>query len=148
MKASVRNSVVAGFREKRLEESKHAEQLVLEEANKFIVWSKAQDVVPTIIALRKKFEEVAEQEVERMLPSLNGSMEESKDIIQNLARSVINKLLHVPTSRLKSIEDYLESKDRPFSLADAAIHLFDLEPQPVIEDKDEKESADSEQDEK
>jgi len=55
----------------------------------------------TIISLRSRFEEIAQEEAKKILDSLPDAGEKEKKAIDLLAHNIVNKLLHEPTTMLK-----------------------------------------------
>jgi glutamyl-tRNA reductase len=78
------------------------EAIVNEEVTAFEDWLRCQEVVPTIVELRQKAEEMAQAEVERTLRRLDGLSDDEQAAINQLASRIVNKLLHEPTTRLKA----------------------------------------------
>lgn len=85
----------------RKAEIPEAQNIVVQEAEKFMAWFRALDVVPTIVDLRRRAEAVREAEVGRALCQLRGLSDQEREIIDMLSRRIVNKLLHEPTVRLK-----------------------------------------------
>lgn len=79
-----------------------AEALVEGEVAKFMEWWAAQEVVPTIRALRERAEAIRQAEIERTLAKLPELSPREQDAIQALSTAIINKLLHQPIAALKS----------------------------------------------
>ncbi|MFQ5856792.1 MAG: glutamyl-tRNA reductase [Anaerolineae bacterium] len=96
LKGRVDNSLA-----QRKAEAPEAEEIVAEEAGKFIAWFRALDVVPTIVDLRKRAEAVRQAEVHRALCQLRDLSDQEQEIIEILSKRIVNKLLHEPTVRLK-----------------------------------------------
>ncbi len=92
----------------RQKEAKKAEDIIEEEIETFRKWLSSLDSVPTVIALREKAESIKKEELERLINRLPDIGEKERKAIENLANSIINKLIHAPTIALK--ED-TEDKD-------------------------------------
>ena len=60
------------------------------------------ELAPTIVALRKRFGQVAEEELRRALPRLQSVSESDQAVLEAMSRSLINKLLHQPMTELKA----------------------------------------------
>jgi glutamyl-tRNA reductase len=91
----------------RTDEARKAEGIVAEEVRKYLEWFNTLEVVPTIVSLREKVEAIVQEELERSgawLRTLNAGDRESVEI---LANSIVNKILHDPTTSLKE-----ESRNR------------------------------------
>mgnify|MGYP001627178942 CR=1 FL=1 len=79
-----------------------AEGIIEEELQQFMQWLSMQFVVPTIIALKRWGEELKERELRRALNRLGPLSERERKIIGSLANSLVNQVLHVPITQLKS----------------------------------------------
>lgn len=85
----------------RQREAEKAQQIIDEEVEKFIKWMSSLDSVPTIVALRRKAEEIKNEELEKFRARFQDLGEEHLKAIEYLASSIVNKLIHPPTSALK-----------------------------------------------
>jgi len=86
--------------EDRQLEAVKGERIVDEAVISFRQWYESLDVVPTIIALRKKMESIAAAEVKKTLQS-NKVPEASVAAIRKMTGALINKIMHDPTVFLK-----------------------------------------------
>jgi len=86
--------------EQRRRETVRAEALVVEEQLRFDNWFVGLRAVPTIKHLRKHVEEIRRGEVDKMLAKLELG-ESERERVESLTRSIVNKILHAPLSRLK-----------------------------------------------
>ncbi len=86
--------------EQRRRETVRAEALVVEEQLRFDGWFVGLRAVPTIKHLRKHVEEIRRGEVDKMLAKLELG-ESERERVESLTRSIVNKILHAPLSRLK-----------------------------------------------
>ena len=86
--------------EDRQQEAVKGERIVDEAVISFRQWYESLDVVPTIIALRKKMESIAAAEIKKTLQS-NKIPESSVSAIHKMTGALINKILHDPTVFLK-----------------------------------------------
>ncbi len=86
----------------RTAEVAKAESLVAEEVAKFIEWCVAQEVVPTIRALRERAESIRQTEIERTLAKLPDLSQHQQDAINALSAAIVNKLLHQPITSMKN----------------------------------------------
>jgi glutamyl-tRNA reductase len=59
-------------------------------------------LAPTIVALRQRFGQIAEEEMQRTLPRLEGLSESDRSVLEAMSRSMVNKLLHEPMTQLKA----------------------------------------------
>jgi glutamyl-tRNA reductase len=107
--------------EDRRKEAIKGERIVDEAVIRFREWYESLDVVPTIIALRKKMTTIAEAELKKTLQASMISEQEAR-AIRKMADSLINKILHDPTQFLKRNgmrEDkslYIDSVQKLFKL--------------------------------
>ena len=101
-----------------------AEAIVGEEAARFAEWLRSRDVIPTVVALRQRFEAIRRAELQRLDAKLAGLPPEARARVDEVTRLLVEKLLISPTERLKSIDDetmlavYSEAIHRLFSLAE------------------------------
>jgi glutamyl-tRNA reductase len=82
-----------------------ARRLVDEEAGRFLAWTRASQVDPTIKALRQQAETVRSTELERLAGRLTGLDDRQREAVEALTRGIVNTLLHGPTVRLKELAD-------------------------------------------
>ena len=78
-----------------------AEGIIEEELEEFMRWLATQFVVPTIAALKQWGEEIKQQELRRALNRLGELSDHDRKVIGSLANSIVNKMLHLPVTRLK-----------------------------------------------
>jgi len=110
----------------RAKAGEHAMKIVEHEAGQFEHWLKSQGVVPTIRALREKFAQIADAEVQKALDQLgrkDHTREQQREIIQRLVHLLVNKLLHQPTAALREARG-----DEATLRAEVLCELFGLEP--------------------
>jgi glutamyl-tRNA reductase len=96
---------VARNRAGREGESVRAEQIVEEELQRFATWLGQLDVVPTIAALREHGSEIVEQVIAENAGRWEGASPRDLARVEAMARSIMNRLLHEPTIRLKALGD-------------------------------------------
>ena len=80
-------------------------------------------VVPTIRALRDRGEAVRQAELERALRQLSHLSPEDQLAIDALTRSLVNKVLHAPTARLRQAA----GNGRGTGVLDTVRYLFELD---------------------
>jgi len=85
----------------RRNEAARAEQIVAAEAERFRAWQASLDVVPAIASLRAFAEEVRAGELARAQGRLGALSEDDRKAVESLTSQIVNKLLHLPTVRLK-----------------------------------------------
>ncbi len=114
-------SVVQANLREREKEACRVESIVREETGSFVAWLRCQDVIPTIVALRERVEQIRRREVERQAGRLKLGDREMAGV-EALTEALVNKILHLPTVRLKA-----QAQDGACGLyVDAVRELFDL----------------------
>jgi len=111
--------------QRRASEVAKAEAIVSEETDKFTAWFRSRSAVPTIVALRQRFEAIRRSELERLDFKLAALPSESRTRVDEITRLIVEKLLLTPTEQLKSAGDdadaiaaYSEALTRLFALND------------------------------
>ncbi len=117
------HGIVEINRAERLKEVARAEHIISAEALKFDAWLRTLEIVPTIVSLREKAEQIREAEVRKTLSQLNPLSDEEIEAIQVLTQSVVNKLLHDPILFLKRTS----TRARKDFYLDVARKLFHLD---------------------
>ena len=115
--------VVSANIKEREKEAKNAMNFISQEVTKFNNWVGALDAVPTIIEIRKKAENIRKQEIEKTLKKISHLSEDDKELLRQMSSSMINKILHKPTIKLKQ---KTQSEDGHVYLK-AIRHLFHLD---------------------
>jgi glutamyl-tRNA reductase len=119
------NNVIETNLEERQKEARKAEEIVTEEVRSFLRWLDAQQVTPTIVTLRRKFEEVKDAEVAKAVSVLGAEDPKMRKVVESLATSILNKILHAPIAALKKDTDGRNSME----LVAMVREIFDL-PEP------------------
>jgi glutamyl-tRNA reductase len=107
---------------RRSAELERADAIVASEAAKFAAWLQSRDIIPTVVALRERFEAIRRAELERLRPKLNALPPDARAQVDHITRLVVEKLLLSPTEQLKAINDnslaatYSDALNRLFSL--------------------------------
>ena len=100
-----------------------AEAIVDEEVAKYTAWMQSREIVPTVVALRQRFEAIRRAELERLAPKLAGLPPDARARVDEVTRLIVEKLLLTPTEQLKAVSDeamivaYADALNRLFSLA-------------------------------
>ncbi len=94
--------VVDANRDRRAQEARRAEGIVEEEVLKFCNWYTSLDLVPTIVSLKEKFEEIRKRELSKALSSLVRITEKERKSLEALTSAIVKKILHDPITFLKS----------------------------------------------
>ena len=92
--------VDANIRE-RLREAQRAEALVDREVAKYLARLWDVEVIPTIVSLRERLEEIRAGEVKKTLARLQGASPETREALEALSAAIVNKILHAPITKLR-----------------------------------------------
>jgi glutamyl-tRNA reductase len=109
---------------RRSSEVARAEVIVREEVDRFKSWMQSREVVPTVVALRQRFEAIRIAELQRLEPKLAALPPEARARVDEVTHLIVEKLLHSPTERLKAAHDEAQA----VADADALNRLFSLPP--------------------
>ncbi|NQY91030.1 MAG: glutamyl-tRNA reductase [Deltaproteobacteria bacterium] len=93
-------SVANENKSSRRREATEGEVMVEQEVDSFWQWFEGLELVPTIVELRESVELIRTTELMRTLDKMSLD-EESRERVDQMTRSMMNKLLHSPTSVLK-----------------------------------------------
>jgi glutamyl-tRNA reductase len=119
LQATVRENLA-----RRANEVQRAEVIVTEEVERFDSWFRARGAIPTVVALRQRFEAIRRSELERLDFKLSALSPEARARVDEITHLIVEKLLLTPTEQLKSAGDpetvgaYAEALTRLFGLAD------------------------------
>jgi glutamyl-tRNA reductase len=117
LQATVRENLA-----RRESEITHAERIVADEIEKFGAWFRARGAIPTVVALRQRFEAIRRAELERLEFKLASMPPEVRTRVDEITHLIIEKLLLTPTEQLKAVGDseavnaYTEALTRLFGL--------------------------------
>jgi glutamyl-tRNA reductase len=107
----------------RRREADAAEEIVAAEADRFRAWQASLDVVPAIASLRARAEEIRAGELEKVESRLERLSEAERRAIESMTAQIVNKLLHLPTIRMKQAATAADG----VVYAETVRHLFGLE---------------------
>jgi glutamyl-tRNA reductase len=119
LQATVRENLA-----RRASEVQRAEAIVDEEVQKFGAWFRSRGAIPTVVALRERFEAIRRDELERLEFKMSSLPPEARARVDEITHLIVEKLLLTPTEQLKSLSDaetvgaYSEALTRLFGLAD------------------------------
>jgi glutamyl-tRNA reductase len=119
-------SIVSENMAKRATELASAEAIVESGVARFAAWLQSREIVPTIVALRTRFETIRQAELRRLEPKLGGLAPEARAKVEEVTRLLVEKLLLGPTESLKTVGDetrvvaYAEALHRLFALTEDA----------------------------
>ena len=127
-------SIVHDNLRSRQGEADRAGVLVEEEVAAFLQWMRSRSIAPLLGRLQSHGRSIAEAEVRRALARLGDVPVEHRAVVEQLAHSIVQKLLHRPMTNVrKASDDPLGRFDGP-ALAEALATLFQLEPNPQLEE--------------
>jgi glutamyl-tRNA reductase len=115
-------SIVQENLSRRSREIAHAETIVAEELLKFATWQRSRGAVPTVVALRQRFDAIRRSELQRLESKLTGLSPDARARVDEVTRLIVEKLLLEPTEQLKALPDeetqvaYTEAVNRLFRL--------------------------------
>jgi glutamyl-tRNA reductase len=92
--------VDANLRE-RAREAQRAETLIEREVAKFLARQGDVEVIPTIVSLRDRLEDIRLGEVRKTLARLPDASPETRAAIEALSSAMVNKILHAPITKLR-----------------------------------------------
>jgi glutamyl-tRNA reductase len=109
---------------RRAAEVERAESIVNDEVTKFMAWQRSRSAVPTVVALRQRFESIRRSELQRLEGKLGALTPDARARVEDVTRLIVEKLLLEPTEQLKALPDeetqaaYTEAVNRLFRLQD------------------------------
>lgn len=116
--------VVAENMSRRGAEIARAEAIVAEEVSRFAAWQRSRGAIPTVVALRQRFDAIRRAELQRLDGKLAGLGPEARARVDEVTKLLVEKLLLDPTEQLKALPDeetqiaYTEAVNRLFRLRD------------------------------
>jgi glutamyl-tRNA reductase len=120
LQATVRENLA-----RRASEVNRAEAIVGEEVDKFGAWFRSRGAIPTVVALRQRFESIRRAELERLDFKLSTLPPEARARVDEITHLIVEKLLLTPTEQLKALGD----ADAVTSYSEALTRLFGLSEQ-------------------
>jgi glutamyl-tRNA reductase len=128
LQATVRENLA-----RRANEVERAEAIVGEEVEKFAGWLRSRGAIPTVVALRQRFETIRRAELERLLKA-SALPPDARARVDEITRLIVEKLLLTPTEQLKAVGDadtvgaYSEALTKLFGLTTPQAGAGDAEP--------------------
>jgi glutamyl-tRNA reductase len=92
----------ANLRERK-KQSAAAEAIVEQEVREFLEWRRSLEVVPLLVELRKRADEIRRAEIDKARHRLGPLTPEQERALEAATSAIVNKLLHAPTVRLKEL---------------------------------------------
>lgn len=117
---------VADNRQARERERPRVEEIVQQEVAQFVAWLHGAELRPVLSAMHARGEEIWRRELERILrrhPEADAALREE---MERLSRSIVAKLLHGPSARLRTETDpdktrhYVSALQQLFGLAEGS----------------------------
>ena len=114
-----------------------AELMVTEEVDRFMQWLRSRAAIPTVVALRRRFEGIRQSELARLEPKLASLSPQSRARVEEITRLLIEKLLSMPTEQLKATTDeeaiaaYTDALNQLFQLTEEPNEAGAVEPAPT-----------------
>lgn len=94
-------SVVEANLKERKREAERAEVIIEREVGVYLNWLRSLDVVPTIVSLRQRVEEIRGAELQKALVRMGDVTPEQREAMTAMTHAMINKILHQPMTELK-----------------------------------------------
>ncbi len=94
-------SVVEANLKERKREAERAEVIIDREVGVYLTWLGSLDVVPTIVSLRQRVEQIRGAELQKALGRMGDLTPEQREAITAMSHAMVNKLLHQPMTELK-----------------------------------------------
>jgi glutamyl-tRNA reductase len=116
---------------RRATEIERAETIVRQEVDKFTAWLQSREVLPTVIALRQRFDAIRQAELKRLEGKLAPLSPEARERVDEITHLIVEKLLLTPTEQLKSTRD----ESLAVAYTDAVNRLFALQAPPKPDDE-------------
>ena len=117
------HAVVNANLERRHRELPAAEQVVVEEVEKYWQWVAGLAAVPVVTQFRDEMNRVRERELAAALRRLGDLTPAQRVAVEHFSQSLMNKFLHEPTVRLRAAA----ANGRGLGVVDAARYLFALD---------------------
>ncbi len=114
-------------RGKRQNEAEKAELMIVDEVGVVRQWLQSLEVTPTIVALRARIDEIKQAELNKTLGRLSNLSASERELIEAMASSIANKLIHNTMVTLKAEVNssegsaFVEAARRFFSLSDPTV---------------------------
>ena len=122
VQAFVAEASVAAETEASLEEMHRAQAIINEEVENHLAADSAEAMAPLIVDFRRSICDISQSEFDRFESQLASLSGEQRESVEALVHSIVNKVLHTPTARIKESADSSESE----MLGEALRDLFDL----------------------
>jgi glutamyl-tRNA reductase len=109
---------------RRAAEIERAEAIVGEELTRFASWQRSRGAIPTVVALRQRFDAIRRSELQRLEGKLGVLTPDARARVDEVTRLIVEKLLLEPTEQLKALPD----EETQVAYTEAVNRLFRLRP--------------------
>ena len=109
----------------RMKEASRAEEIIDSEVQAFCLKMQSREVVPTIVQLRDTLERLRRDEIERNRRHLRDLSPEQQAAVDQITKSIVNKILHSPIEQLKQMAHNPQGPD----FADLIRKIFNIKSQ-------------------
>jgi len=121
-------SVVLNTRSQRQDAFLSARQIVLRQVEEYALWHRQRELGPTIQRLYERYHALAQDELNRTLNKLPNISAAERSHLDELARRIVNKLLHDPIHTLRNADaghgpniQYVHALEKLFQLGDSSM---------------------------
>ena len=101
------------------------EAIVKQGVEEFMGWFRTLDAVPVITALRDKFEDIRQGEIEKLRAKLPDLPPEDIEAINAATRSIVNRICHQPMIRIKEYASDEDASEKLRTVCD----IFGVDPE-------------------
>jgi glutamyl-tRNA reductase len=120
--------VVVQTRSQRQDASAAARQIVMKQVEEYSLWHRQRELGPTIQKLYERYHALAQEELNRTVTKLPNISAAERTHLEELARRIVNKLLHDPIHTLRNADaghgpniQYLHALEKLFQLEGGSI---------------------------
>lgn len=106
-----------------------AEGIIEEEMSQFLKWHNSLFVIPTIVALQERGQQIKEVQLARALERLGGLTPKQEKVVRSLANSIVNQILHTP---IRNLKEYATTRQGHL-YTEILQNLFDIDVQEEVE---------------
>jgi len=110
--------VVAATHSHRGEAVEQARRIVNDQVERYVSWTRVRELGPMIDKLYQRHHELAREEVDRIVNKLPDISAIERQHLEELARRIVNKLLHDPVKTLRE-------SDSPHALGQTYLHAME-----------------------
>lgn len=117
--------------EERRRAARRAQELIATEVEAFERWRQTKDLTPVIVSLRETLLDVGRNEMQRQRTKLGALDERQRQVVEELTRAMIHKILHRPIRHLRGAVERGDTQEC------TALYekIFGLDPSPAVPGK-------------